>query len=257
MTPAIEVRDLSVRYRGATAPSLSHVSLDIPAGQWLTVIGPNGSGKTTLIRALCGLIPFEGEARVAGLTPRKGSTKAFARKVALLPQRPAVPAGMTVREYVALGRYPHSTSRAYDEDVVRRTVERLGIDTLGSKDMGNLSGGQQQIVALARALTQEPEILLLDEPTSALDIGHAQHVLELVDDIRTARGLTVIATVHDLPLAGQYGDQLALIAHGELLDAASAEDILTEETISQVYGATVAVSEVSGRPAVIPIRRKK
>lgn len=262
---AIVVEDLVVRYRGSSEPSLADLTLTVPAGEWLTVIGPNGSGKTTFISALCGLVPFTGAVRVAGLVPRKARARDFARKVALLPQQPVVPAGMTVREYVRLGRYPHSTTRAYDNDIVARTLNQLGINSLAARDVANLSGGQQQIVALARAFTQESEVLLLDEPTSALDIGHAQHVLELVDKTRVerslsdqgpdARRLTVIATVHDLPLAAQYGDRLALIAKGRLQKVGSAEEILTEETISREYGATVAVSEIAGRPAIIPVRR--
>lgn len=253
--PAVQLHGVSVQYRGAERPSLSNLDLTVQRGEWLTLIGPNGSGKTTLIHAIAGLVPSTGSIGVAGVNPRKTPPRKLARTVALMPQRPTVPAGMTVSDYVSLGRYAYASSSRVNDEIVDSVLTQLGIAKLHGALVSRLSGGQQQIVALARAPAQQPEVLLLDEPTSALDIGHAQRVLERADAVRHERGLTVISTVHDLVLAGQFGDRLGLVVDSRLVQVGQAEEILTADRISDVYGAQVKIVKVEGHAAVIPVRK--
>src|SRR3546814_3747607 len=150
------------------------IDLDVTPGDWVAVVGPNGAGKTTLMHALAGLIPSTGELSVGGLSPRNSSRKAMSAVVALMPQRPVVPEGSTVKELVALGRTPYlrrfGTETATDRSVISSVIERLDLTEFADRRATELSGGELKRVVLARALAQEPQVLLLDEPTSALDI---------------------------------------------------------------------------------------
>jgi len=180
------------------------------------------------------------------------------RVVALMPQRPVVPEGISVRELVSLGRTPYlrrfTTEAARDRAAVARVLDRLGLDDLADRPAIELSGGELQRVVLGRALAQEPEVLLLDEPTSALDIGHQQSVLELVDTLRRQDGITVVAAMHDLTLAGQYGGRVVLLHGGRIVTDGSAEQVLRPARLTQVYGARVEVLDRPGGPAVLPVR---
>lgn len=257
----VTARGLTVAYDGV--PVVDGVDLRAASGEWLGLIGPNGSGKTTVLRALAGTIVGAGEVRVGGDDPTALGHRARSRRVARVPQQPTVPSGMTVLDYVLLGRTPYipylGTESAADLDVVRRLLERLDLAELGSRELSSLSGGEFQRAVLARALAQEAPVLLLDEPTSALDIGHAQQVLELVDDLRVEHGLTVVSAMHDLTLAAQSCDRLVLLAHGRAVAAGRPEDVLTGPALTEHYGARVTVlrgpnGEVVVAPVVHPDR---
>lgn len=233
-------------------------SLAVEPGGWLALVGPNGAGKSSLLLALAGLLPAEGTLSVAGLDPTSASRRELARAVALMPQQPVLPEGVSVREVVSLGRAPHLRplrgETAADRDAVRRALTRLELRALEDRPASSLSGGELQRVILARVLAQEPQVLLLDEPTSALDLGHQQSVLELVDDLRRRDGLTVVAAMHDLTLAAQYSTRLALLHDGVVVADDVAEKVLTSERIRHVYGARVEVLRRDGVPAVVPHR---
>jgi iron complex transport system ATP-binding protein len=239
-------------------PVLHGIDLQVPTGSWISLVGPNGSGKTTLLYALAGLIPSLGEVEVDGLAPRRAGRRRVARSVALMPQRPVVPEGVTARELIRLGRTPHiprfGTESAHDHEVVERVIERLGLHELAPRIATTLSGGELQRVVLARALAQEPRVLLLDEPTSALDIGHQQQVLELVDSMRRESGLTVVAAMHDLTSAAHYGMRLVLLDAGRVVADGSPEDVLTAERVAEVYDARVEVLDRRDGRAVLPLR---
>lgn len=178
-----------------------------------------------------------------------------------MPQRPVVPEGVTVRDLVALGRTPHiprfgDPSRA-DDEVVDRVIDRLGLHDLASRQATTLSGGELQRVVLGRSLAQEPRVLLLDEPTSALDIGHQQHVLDLVDSMRREGGLTVVAAMHDLASAAQYGERLVLLDRGRVAADGPAAAVLTAERVAAVYGARVEVLDRPDGRAVLPLREPR
>jgi iron complex transport system ATP-binding protein len=237
---------------------LEEVTLRVKAGGWTTLIGANGAGKTTLLRAVAGVADHSGSIAVAGRAPHRLSAPERARSVAIVWQTPLLPLDMTVHDYVLLGRTPHlgilGRSGARDGAAVVDAIGRLDLGRLAARRLGALSGGERQRAALARALAQEAAILLLDEPTTALDVGRQQEVLELVGELRAERRLTVLGAMHDLTLAGQYADRLALLDGGRLVRHGPPAEVLTEELIARHYRARVEVIQVGGTPVVLPVR---
>jgi iron complex transport system ATP-binding protein len=232
----------------------------VEPGGWLAVIGPNGSGKSTLLRSILGFQPHDGMVRIDGVPTSGMPRRARARQLAYAPQRPVLPEAVTIRDYVSLGRTPHrallAPPRAVDRRVVEDVMERLGLLPFADRLLRTLSGGEQQRAVLARALAQQPRVLLLDEPTAALDLGHAQQVLELVDRLRREDGLTVVSTLHDLTLAGQYADTLLMLAGGAVVATGSPADVLTPERLARHYGATAEVTSGPEGIRVYPVRRR-
>jgi iron complex transport system ATP-binding protein len=186
--------------------------------------------------------------------------KELARQIALVPQVPVIPGDISVRAYVLLGRTPHlgyfgSEGRA-DQRAVDAALEQLDLVPFAARRLDTLSGGERQRATLARALAQDAPVLLLDEPTAALDMGRQQQVLEIVDRLRARRGLTVLSTMHDLTLAGQYADRLLLLDGGRLVAAGTADEVLTRALITEHYGAEVEVVDAPGSGfVVVPVRR--
>jgi iron complex transport system ATP-binding protein len=234
------------------------VSLTVERGEWVSVLGPNGAGKSTLLRVLAGTARWRGGARLAGRDLRALRRRQAAQLVALVPQVPVIPQAMTVAEYVLLGRTPHmgvlAREGAADLRATVQALARLQLDAFAERRLGTLSGGELQRAVIARALAQAAPILLLDEPTTALDIGHQQHVLELVDELRREGGLTVIAAMHDLTLAAQYGERIVLIDAGRVIADGVAREVLTSSRLSSLYGARVRVLDDGATLAVVPVR---
>ena len=254
---AIELRGVSVALDGR--PVLSELTLRIPGGSRLGLIGPNGAGKSTLLRAIAGLVPHRGEIRVGDAAGATLSRRELARRIALVPQNPAVPAGITVNDYVLLGRTPHipylGTESRRDLAIVASALDHLDLAALAGRRLDALSGGERQRAVLARALAQQAPVLLLDEPTTGLDVGHQQQVLELVDTLRDDLDLTVVSAMHDLTLAGQFADQLVLLDHGRVAAAGPARAVLTDRVIARHYRASVRVLEdPAGGIVVVPVR---
>jgi iron complex transport system ATP-binding protein len=254
---AVEVTGLRVTLDGATV--LAGVGLSVAAGEWVTVIGPNGAGKSTLLRAVGGLLSADaGSIRLFGTPSARLGRRERARIVATVAQSPVVPAGMTVFDYVLLGRTPYvppfGRESAADLAVVSDVLDRLELARFASRPLATLSGGERQRVFLARALAQDAPLLLLDEPTSALDIGHQQEVLELVDQLRRDDGLTVLATMHDLSVAGEYADRLVLLAGGRVVADGPPREVLVEELLTTHYQARVRVIDGEHGPLVVPVR---
>jgi iron complex transport system ATP-binding protein len=234
------------------------VDLDVPEGEWLALIGPNGAGKTTLLRAVARLLPYRGSISLAGRSTAELHRSELSRLVAVVPQEPSTPPWMTVAEYVLLGRTPHlgplAKEGARDREAAARALARLDVLDCGARTLGTLSGGEKQRVVVARALAQDARIVLLDEPTAALDIGHQQQALELLDSLRAESGLTLVAAMHDLTLAAQYADRVALLDRGRVGADGAPVDVLTEESIAAHFGASIDVVRVDGRIAVVPRR---
>ncbi|MGS2613812.1 ABC transporter ATP-binding protein [Micromonospora sp. LZ34] len=255
-TPAVVVRDLRVRLGGA--PILAGVDLTVAAGEWVTVIGPNGAGKSTLLRAVGGLLPAPGAISLFGTPSESMRRRDRARVVATVAQSPVVPPGMPVLDYVLLGRTPYipplGRESAADLAAAHDVLDRLDLAGFHDRELATLSGGERQRVFLARALAQGATLLLLDEPTSALDIGHQQEVLELVDQLRRAHGLTVLATMHDLSVAGEYADRLVLLADGRVVASGTPREVLTEQLLAEHYRASVRVVDGEHGPLVVPVR---
>ncbi len=255
---AVVLRDVSVRLGGRSV--LRHVTTTVPAGCWMTVVGANGAGKSTLLRAVMGLVAHEGSVSVHGTPSSALSPRERARRLALVPQTPVLAPGMTVGTYVLLGRMAHMGPFARESSTDLRAVtgvlQRLGATELAPRQLTTLSGGEAQRVVIARALAQHAPVLLLDEPTGSLDIGHQLEVLDLVEELRHEVGLTVLCTMHDLTLAGQYADQMLLLADGEVAAFGTPAEVLTEATLSKHYRATVRVLHDGDRLIVVPIRSR-
>lgn len=238
---------------------LDGVDLTVTPGGWVSIVGPNGAGKTTLIRVLGGaLAPVAGRVLLDGDDLKALRTRERARRIALVPQTPVVPVGVSALDYVLLGRTPHipffGSESSDDVSRAHAVLDRLGVGALAARSVESCSGGERQRVFLARALAQEAPILLLDEPTTALDIGHQQEVLDLVDGLRAEHGIAVISTMHDLTLAGLYADELVLLGGGRVVERGRAEEVLTEETLRRHFGARVSVLPGVHGPVVVPHR---
>jgi iron complex transport system ATP-binding protein len=252
----LEIVGMTAAYGRAVV--LDEVRVTVEPGGWLAVIGPNGSGKSTLLRCVLGLHAHAGLVRLDGVLTAGMPRRERARQIAYAPQLPVLPEGISTRDYVLLGRTPHrallAAPRAIDRQVVADVMERLEIGALADRPLRTLSGGEQQRAVLARALAQQPRVLLLDEPTSSLDLGHAQQVLDLVDSLRRQDGLTVLSTLHDLTLAGQYADRLALLSAGRVVAEGGPADVLTAAALETYYGARATVVEGPNGPVVLPVR---
>ena len=253
---ALALESLSVTLGGARV--VDGLAATVEPGEWVALIGPNGAGKTTALRAVAGLVGYDGEVSIFGDDAGRLSRRQRARALALVPQVPLLPRDVSVREYVLLGRTPYLTyfgsERRVDHEAVDEALDQLDLVALQHRRLETLSGGERQRATLARALAQDAPILLLDEPTAALDVGRQQQVLELVDSLRSQRGLTVLSTMHDLTLAGQYADRLLLLDRGRLVAAGSAREVLTRPLISEHYGAEVALVETDTGFVVVPVR---
>jgi iron complex transport system ATP-binding protein len=255
---AIEVAGLGVTLGGNRV--LDDVDLVLDSGHWLAVVGPNGAGKSTLLRALTGLVRHDGTVALDGRPAGALRPRDRARLIGYAPQTPVLPAALSVTEYVLLGRTPYrsllSAPRAEDRTVTAAVLERLDLVPFRDRPLRTLSGGERQRAVLARALAQQPRMLFLDEPTSALDLGHAQQVLELVDRLRREDGLTVVSTLHDLTLAGQYADTLLMLAAGTVVAAGAPVDVLTPDSLARHYGASAEVVSGPDGIRVYPVRRR-
>jgi cobalamin transport system ATP-binding protein len=255
MTAAVELDRVSVAFGSTRA--VESFSAAFEPGSWVALIGPNGAGKTSILRALCRLVSFTGSVRIEGRDVLGLKRRELARMVALVPQIPETPPALTVAEYVLLGRTPHlgyfASEGREDRLAAKRALERLELLLFAERTLGSLSGGELQRAVLARALAQEARILLLDEPTTALDLGRQQQVLALVDSLRAA--LTVVSTMHDLTLAGQYADRLLLLDRGRVVADGSAGDVLSVPNVSAYYGANVRIVHDDDGVFVLPVRR--
>lgn len=253
---ALGVAGLRVRLGGVVI--VDGIDLEVAAGEWVTIIGPNGAGKSTALRAIGGLLPFEGFVGLNGVPVDRLHRRERAKTVAIVAQSPIVPPAMRVFDYVLLGRTPYVSplgrESASDLAVVDEVLAALDLERFAGRRLDTLSGGERQRVFLARALAQGAKILLLDEPTSALDIGHQQEVLELIDNLRGARGLTVLATMHDLSIAGEYADRMVLLADGRVVGVGTPAELLTEELLAEHYRVRVRVIRGEHGPLVIPVR---
>jgi iron complex transport system ATP-binding protein len=258
-SPMLELDGVTVRYDGTVA--VREVSVAAAPGEWIAVIGANGAGKSSLLRAVAHLVPHEGVVRVGGETTRRLSRRRRAQLVAYVPQQPELPAGMTVLDYALLGRTPHigyfGVESADDRRLCVELLDQLHLSDLAERHLATLSGGELQRVVLARALAQEAPVLLLDEPTSALDLGRRVDALELVDELRHSRQLTVFSVMHDLTLAGQFADRLLLVASGGVIASGPPADVLDEDLLSTCFGARVRVlTDEDGGLLIVPHRSR-
>ncbi|MEZ3159462.1 ABC transporter ATP-binding protein [Microbacterium sp. BWT-B31] len=239
----LELTAVTASYRGR-GTVLHGIDLALKAGEFAGLLGPNGSGKSTLIKVLArinrrdgGAIRFHGD-DIAALSSRD-----YARVVAYVPQSAPQPAMLSVRESVLLGRTPHYGIRpsAADWAAVDEAIEGLGLTDLARRTVADLSGGQAQRVLIARAIAQDPQILLLDEPTSALDLRYQVETLRLVRRVTEQRGLVSLIAIHDLNLASRFCTKIVLLQDGHIRGVGTPHEIYDEETLGSVYGLPVLV----------------
>jgi iron complex transport system ATP-binding protein len=251
------VKDLQFGYNSRTI--LNGISLELKPKEMLGVIGPNGSGKSTLIQCIDGLLrPKTGSILLDGKDLKDISRKELARRVGYVPQttsRSFFPS--TVLDTVLMGRRPHLGWRSSNQDVknVIQVLRLMGIEDLAMRDINELSGGQQQKVLIARALAQEPAVLLLDEPTSNLDIKHQLEVVEIIREKVMEKSISAIMAVHDLNLAAKYTDRIVMMKEGKVFASGTPESVLTPENIRTVYGVVAEVIKNNGNsPHIVPVR---
>jgi len=234
------------------------MTLDIEKGELIGIIGPNGSGKTTLLRLMTRILkPWSGSISISGADIWHSSQRDIARKIAVVSQNVA-PVSMTVAQYVELGRIPHySAFQIADSGEGRKTALKYMemTDTLALRHsmIDEISGGERQLAQIARALTQQPEILFLDEPTSHLDIRHQVRILDLIKRLNTDLQISVIMVIHDLNLASEYCSRLVLLEDGHIRKDGTPDEVLTYEMIEDVYHTTVIVEKnpLSQKPFIL------
>lgn len=244
----IEIDHLSVNYGSHIA--LDRVSLEARPGEILAIVGPNGSGKSSLVRAIAGTVPYDGYIRFHGVDRRT-------RIIGYMPQDQGLRATLTVVETVLLGRLGQLRLRVSKEDIeaAGAMMAELGIADLANRHLGELSGGQRQLVYLAQALAAHPTVLVLDEPLNTLDIRHQLEVMETLQRLTLARGLTTLIVMHDLQHAARYGDRVAILKAGKLGFVGQTRLGLTPERISETFGVMVnAVVLADGRVEVTNFR---
>ena len=240
----LELRNVCAGY---VAPVVHDLTLTVDAGEVVALIGPNGAGKSTALRVAAGVLrPTSGHACLDGGDLLKLTPRERARRIAVVPQEGPALTGLTVREMVGLGRTPYTRAlvgpTAQDRQAVDWALAAAGVESLAKRLVDELSGGERQRVILARALAQQPRLLLLDEPTANLDLHHQVAMLELVRALSREQGLAVLAAVHDLQLAALYCDRVALLREGHLVSHGTPEAVLTEPLLLETFGQRVVLS---------------
>ena len=240
----LKIQSVSVSY--GTRRILHEVSLNVQSGEVLALIGPNGAGKSTLIRAASGVIPYTGHVRTHGGDDFASlSTLQRARYIATVPQAVSLPPAYTVWETVLLGRTPYlgflGQPSAADEEIARQALTRVSALPFAERRVGELSGGEQQRVLLARALCQSTPILLLDEPTAHLDLQYQVNLLELVHELAHKDNLAVLVALHDLNLSAHYADRVALMVAGQIKAIGQPKEVLQADLIEEAYCLPVQV----------------
>ena len=255
---SIETRDLSFAYRDH--PVLDRVGIAAHPGEVVGLIGPNGSGKSTVIRILSGVLEgYGGSARVDGKEVREQPRRNLARLLAVVPQEPTFTFPFTALEIVLLGRHPHLAGSAFEspEDVALayEALERCGASGLASRTIHELSSGERQRIVFAKTLAQQPSVLLLDEPASFLDVRHQVEIYDIVRELATERGVTVLTVLHDLNLAAEYCDRIYLLREGRVEAGGNTGDVFTYANLTRVFGTEVYVdtNALTGKLLVLPL----
>lgn len=261
MTHSLEILDFSCGYNGQA--TIRDINILLKPGSFTGIIGPNGSGKTTLFRGITGILQARnGRVLINNKNLKKISNRERAKTVAIVNQL-IDPLDITVLDYVLLGRLPHQKPFVFfnspeEIELAMHYLKVTGIEHLKDKMLNTLSGGEQQMASIARALNQEPQILLLDEPIAHLDVSHQIQLMDLVYKLNKEKNLTVLIILHDLNIAGEYCDHLVLMNEGKIYTQGSPDEVLTYQNIEEVYH-TVVISlknPLSGKPVVFPVSKQ-
>ncbi|MDW4527929.1 ABC transporter ATP-binding protein [Rossellomorea marisflavi] len=257
MSKCLQTKDLTLAYGERTI--IDQMDLDIPKGEITVFIGGNGCGKSTLLRSIARLMkPKEGSVLLDGESISSLSTKEVARKMAILPQTPVSPEGLTVLQLVKQGRYPHQSwlkqwSRK-DEEIVEDALRATGMEEFRDRKVDELSGGQRQRAWIALTLAQDTDIILLDEPTTYLDMTHQIEILDLLFELNEKEGRTIVMVLHDINLACRYAHNIVAIRDREVYAQGKPEEVISCELVKHVFGMDCQVSSdpLFGTPLCIP-----
>jgi iron complex transport system ATP-binding protein len=250
----ITIKDLTFSY--SSNKILDDLNLAIEESEILSLVGPNGSGKTTLIKCIDRILKPKGSILLDSRRLEDMTSVEIARVFGYVPQSSSTPLNTTVFDTVLMGRRPHISWRVSDADIekVADTLELLHLEKFSMRDFSQLSGGQKQKVLIARALCQEPEVLLLDEPTSNLDMKHQLDVMETISSLVKEKRISAVMAIHDLNLAARFSDKLAMMMGGKVYAVGSPNALITESNIGYVYGIEAQVMRDLDKPYVVPIR---
>ncbi|MBC2745028.1 MAG: ABC transporter ATP-binding protein, partial [Desulfosarcina sp.] len=251
MSAAVRVNRLSCSY--PRAPVLWDLSFEMAGAEFFIVIGPNGSGKTTLVKALAGLLPVSGgDIFIQDRPLRQINRKELARRVAYVAQTSADDSPFTVREMVLMGRSPYlgvlGVEGKTDIDIARQAIAFTGLNHLSGRRIGSLSGGERQRAHIARAICQQPDLILLDEPTAALDLAHQIRIMNLMKRLKRENGTTVVMVSHDINLAAMYADRLLLLVNGRVAACGPPAQVINEKTLAGAYGCRLLVDRSPAGP---------
>jgi iron complex transport system ATP-binding protein len=246
MPSVISVQNLNHDFDGR--PVLADVTFDVAAGGFFIIIGPNGSGKTTLLKLLVGLLPLKsGRVEVLSRDIRRYSARSLARRIAYVPQNVPVEFPFSVTQVVLMGRAPHLGLLGFegeaDLEMARDAMAITGVDHLADRRLDQLSGGERQRVFIARAICQQPRILLLDEPTAALDLSYQVRLMDLMERLKNEQQVTIVMVSHDLNMAAMYADRLLLLSQGRVAREGTPEQVIDFALLEKVYGCTLLVDE--------------
>lgn len=250
----ITIKSLTFGYNGCMI--LDNLNLVVEDSEVLGLVGPNGSGKTTLIKCMDKILKPKGSILIDGRDIDTVSRTELAKRLGYVPQSSSTPLATTVFDTVLMGRRPHISWRVSDSDLdkVADILGLLHLEYLAMRDFSQLSGGQKQKVLIARALAQEPEVLLLDEPTSSLDMKHQLEVMETISSLVKEKKISAVMALHDLNLASMFVDKLAILKGGKIYAAGEPIDLLNAKNIRDVYGVEAVVMNNLDRPYIVPLR---
>ncbi len=246
MKSSIHATSLNASYGNRSV--LEDLSFSIPKGEFFIIIGPNGSGKTTLLKIMAALTPFQGgRLEILDVPINQYSRKSLARIMALVPQSVPEDLPFTVGELVLMARAPRmgllGLEGEQDIQMAEEAMTFTGVESMAERKMGRLSGGERQRAFIARAICQEPQIILLDEPTAALDLAHQVRVMDLMERLRVGKNLTIVMVSHDINLAAMYGNRLMLLKKGRIIKMGAPSEVLTFETLEEAYECPLLVDK--------------
>ncbi|MCY1153155.1 MAG: ABC transporter ATP-binding protein [Sphaerochaetaceae bacterium] len=250
------INNLKFSYPNKTI--LKNINCSLDESQIMCVVGPNGSGKSTLVKCIEGLLHFqEGSILLGNVDMRSMSAKEIAKNIGYVPQSTRQLFSSTVFDTILMGRKPYYSWAPSEEDLdlVIDVITKMDLENIAFEDFNKLSGGQQQRVLIARALAQQPKILLLDEPTSALDISHQLEVMEIIHELSHKNKIQVFMVIHDLNLAARYADKILMLKAGQIYAIGSANEVLTQNNIEEVYGVESKITICDDCLSVIPVKR--
>ncbi|NFV13777.1 ABC transporter ATP-binding protein [Clostridium sporogenes] len=253
---SIETKNLDIAYEDTLI--VKELNMHIPKGKITSIIGANGCGKSTILKAVGRILkPKNGLVHLNGQDISKLSTKEIAKKMAILPQNPTAPSGLTVSELVAYGRFPHQKGfgnlTKEDKKIVKWALDATKLSEFESREVDTLSGGQRQRVWIAMALAQQTDLILLDEPTTYLDLAHQLEVLKLLYELNCNQKCTIVMVLHDLNLAARFSDYIIAIRKGAIIKYGNPEEVMTPEVLRKTFNinADIVIEPKSNRPVCI------